>query len=124
MAYAGIQKEVNMPVNYNQIGERIKHFRNNQSCSQELLGEKVNLSREHVNKIETGANKPSLETVVDIANALGISVDDLLVDSLEHPISTSDSEIHRLLLDCNKIEEQILTKTVAELKKILYGLGI
>ena len=48
----------------------------------------------------------------------------LLVDSLEHPISTADSEIHRLLLDCNKIEEQILTKTVAELKKILYGLGI
>lgn len=73
---------------------------------------------------ENGSKHPSLDTVVDIANALGISVDDLLVDSLEHPISTADSEIHRLLLDCNKIEEQILTKTVAELKKILYGLGI
>ena len=113
-----------MPVNYNQLGDRIKHFRTEKNHTQELLGEKVNLSREHINKIETGTNKPSLDTVVDIANALGISVEDLLVDSLEHPISTADSEIHRLLLDCNKIEEQILTKTVAELKKILYGLGI
>jgi len=113
-----------MPVNYDQLGERIKHFRSNLNVSQESFGEKVSLSREHINKIETGANKPSLDTVVDIANALGISVDDLLVDSLEHPISTADSEIHRLLLDCNKVEEQILTKTVAELKKILYGLGI
>ena len=61
---------------------------------------------------------------MDIANALGVSIEDLLVDSFEHPISSTESEIHRLLLDCNKIEEQILTKTVAELKKILYGLGI
>jgi len=119
-----IQKEVNMPVNYNQLGERIKHFREEKNLTQEAFSEKLDLARENINRYENGTKHPALETVVDIANALGISVDDLLVDSLEHPISTADSEIHRLLLDCNKIEEQILTKTVAELKKILYGLGI
>ncbi|WP_274941012.1 helix-turn-helix domain-containing protein [Chordicoccus furentiruminis] len=113
-----------MPVNYNQLGDRIKHFREEKSFTQELLSEKLSLARENINRYENGSKHPSLDTVVDIANALGISVDDLLVDSLEHPISTADSEIHRLLLDCNKIEEQVLTKTVAELKKILYGLGI
>lgn len=38
--------------------------------------------------------------------------------------STADSEIHRLLLDCNTTEQEILTRTVKELKAILYGLGI
>lgn len=62
--------------------------------------------------------------MVSIANALHVSVDDLLVDSLEYPVSTADSELHRLLLDCNKIEEQIITKVAQELKKILYASGI
>jgi transcriptional regulator with XRE-family HTH domain len=74
--------------------------------------------------IENGDRLPSIDVLVDIANALHISVDDLLVDSLKYPISTADSDLHRLLLDCNKIEEQILTKNAQELKKILYGLGI
>lgn len=63
-------------------------------------------------------------TLVDIANALNVSADDLLVDSLTHSASTADSEIHRLLLDCNTTEQEILTRTVKELKAILYGLGI
>jgi hypothetical protein len=65
-----------------------------------------------------------MDTLVDIANALNVSADDLLVDSLLHSASTADSELHRLLLDCNAIEEEILTRTVKELKAILYGLGI
>ena len=86
--------------------------------------QKINLSRENINRFENAPRKPGIDAIVDIANALGVSIEDLLVDSLEHPISSTESEIHRLFLDCNKIEEQILTKTVAELKKILYGLGI
>ena len=38
--------------------------------------------------------------------------------------STADSEIHRLLLDCNTLEQEILTRMVKELKAILYGLGV
>lgn len=70
------------------------------------------------------AAKPSLEALVHIANALEVSTDDLLVDSLKCSASTADSELHRLLLDCNPVEEEILTRMVKELKAILYGLGI
>lgn len=62
--------------------------------------------------------------MIDIANALGLSAEDLLVDSLTHSASTADSEIHRLLLDCNEIEQEILTRMVKEMKAILYGLGV
>lgn len=67
------------------------------------------MTRKHISVIETAINRPSLDTLVDIANALNVSADDLLVDSLTHSASTADSEIHRLLLDCNTTEQEILT---------------
>ena len=102
----------------------MNHFRSKQSLSQEALAEMVDQSRVNINRIENGDRLPSIDVLVDIANALHVSVDDLLVDSLQHPISTADSDLHRLLLDCNKVEEQIITMNAQELKKILYGLGI
>lgn len=113
-----------MAINYINIGKRIGNFRNKKGMSQEELGERANISRIHISLIEIGSSSPSLDTLVDIANALGVSADDLLVDSLDYPISTADSELHRLLLDCNRTEEEILIRTVKELKAILYGLGI
>lgn len=113
-----------MPVNYNALGSRIAHYRVKLNLSQEDLAEQVSLSREYINKIETATRKPTLDTLIDIADALHVSADDILVDSLHHSVSTADSDLHRLLLDCNKVEEQILTKNAQELKKILYGLGI
>ena len=113
-----------MAINYIDIGKRISNFRNKKGMSQEELGEKLNISREHISRIETGKRNLGLDALVDIANALGVSADDILVDSLDHHVSTADSELHRLLLDCNKTEEEILTRNAKELKAILYSLGI
>ncbi|MCR5295361.1 MAG: helix-turn-helix domain-containing protein [Lachnospiraceae bacterium] len=113
-----------MPVDYHKLGDRIKYIRGQKEVSQEKLAEMSDLSRENINRIENANKIPGIDALVRIANALHVSVDDLLVDSLEYSVSTADSELHRLLLDCNKIEEQITTKTAQELKKILYRLGI
>lgn len=113
-----------MPVDYNALGKRIADFRSKKKLSQEDFGEKLHVSREYINKIECAKRKPSLDVLIEIANALHISADDLLVDSLTNPISTAGSEMHRILLDCNEVEEQILTRTAKELSAILYSLGI
>jgi transcriptional regulator with XRE-family HTH domain len=113
-----------MPADKKRLGARIKHLRSKHDISQEELAERTDQSRVNINRIENGQRAPGIDLLVDIANALHVSVDDLLVDSLDYSASTADSELHRLLLDCNKIEEQIITKAAQELKKILYGLGI
>lgn len=113
-----------MAVDYKQLGIRISYFRNKHGLSQEELGERIHVTNTHISRIENNKNKPSIDTLVDIANALGVSLDDLLVDSLEHSVSTADSEIHLLLLDCNDTEQKVLIRMVRELKAILYGLGI
>lgn len=113
-----------MAVNYSALGKRIAHFRNASGMSQEVLSEKINVNFRHISNIETGARKPSLDAVIDIANALNVSADDILADSLKHSKSAYHSELLHLLLDCNGLEEEILTRTAMELKKILFSLGI
>ena len=113
-----------MAVDYVKLGKRISWFRNKANYSQEFFCDKIGISRESLARIETSARSPSVETLVEIANSLGVSADDLLVDSLTHSVSTADSEIHKLLIDCNKTEEEILTEMVKALKAILYGSGI
>ena len=124
--YAGIRKEdLLMSVNYVALGKRISYFR--MQCgniTQEALASKINRSREFLAKIEKGTEHPSVATLVDITDALCISIDDLLIDSLHYSVSTSNTELHRLLLDCNETEQEIIIRTAKELKATLVSLGI
>ena len=112
-----------MAIDYIALGQRIADFRSKKNLSQEELAFSCGVGNKHISNIELGKSKPSLESLIQISNILNISADDLLVDSLAHSASTADSEIHRLLLDCNAIEQEILTRMVKEMKAILYGLG-
>ena len=64
---------------------RIRDERLHLRLTLEQLAERVNKSTNYIGQIERNDGKPSLETVVDIANALGTTVDGLLRDSLTVP---------------------------------------
>lgn len=104
-----------MAIDYEALGKRISNVRKQTGITQEALGEQLNMTRKHISIIKAAINRPSLGTLVDIVNALNVSADDLLVDSLTHSASTADSEIHRLLLHCNTLEQEILTRMIKEL---------
>lgn len=78
----------------------------------------------HISNIETGKKAPSIDLLIELANALEVSADDLLVDSLDHSSSTADTVLHQLLLDCNDAEEKVLVELVKYMKTVLYRLGI
>ena len=80
-----------MGVNYEKLGKRISKYRNEKEWSQAKLAEEVLSSRKHISLIETGNTALSVELLTDIANALEVSADDLLVDSLTHSASTAGS---------------------------------
>lgn len=61
------------------IGENIKKYRKNLGISQDTLSKKANLAFHTIAKIEAGATlNPTIETVKKIADALGVSLDDLM----------------------------------------------
>jgi len=61
------------------IGEKIKQLRNKQGLTQDKLARKSDLPYTTLTKIETNViTKPTIQTVIKIANGLGITIDDLL----------------------------------------------
>lgn len=63
------------------IGINIKSERLRRGLSQEELAEKCDISRNSVSLIETGKINPTILRVIDIANVLGISVNDLVKEA-------------------------------------------
>lgn len=49
------------------LGERIKELRNKHGLSQEQLADKLNVSRQAVQKWESNINEPNIETLKCIA---------------------------------------------------------
>lgn len=62
------------------IGRNIRKFRLMKKLRQEDLAESANLSTNYVGALERGEKIPSLETFIDIVNALGVSADMILSD--------------------------------------------
>ena len=70
-------------MDYELLGKRIRDERLLLRLTIEQLAERVDKSTNYIGQIERNDGKPSLETIVDIANALGTTVDALLKDSLK-----------------------------------------
>ena len=61
------------------IGENIKKYRNKLGISQDILSKRANLAFHTIAKIEAGSTpNPTIETVKKLADALGVSLDDLI----------------------------------------------
>lgn len=111
-----VRKEGDMDSRNVIIGERIRYFRTQKKMSQEDLGFEVNLNRAHISNIENGRYSLTLDSLIDIANSLDVSVDDILGDAVEKSASTFISEPDHLLLDCSEEEASILISNMKSLK--------
>ena len=69
-------------MDYTALGQRIMKQRQLQRMTQKQLSEKAGISMSFLGNIERGAKKASIDTLVAISNALEISTDLLLQDSL------------------------------------------
>ena len=65
------------------IGKHISEFRHLRKLRQEDLAEITGLSTNYIGAVERGEKIPSLETFIDILNALSISADMVLFDVLQ-----------------------------------------
>ena len=62
---------------YIKLGKKIKQRRKELGLTQQQLADKMNISLNFMGKIEVAFSKPSLDTLIDFANALETTVSDL-----------------------------------------------
>ena len=99
-------------VDYIKIGQRIRAARNKLGLQQAEVAYRADLTTSHMSHIETGQTKLALPTIVKIANALSVSVDELLCDSLEQVKPVYDKKIADELEDCDAVELQAMLEII------------
>ena len=101
-----------MELNYKAIGKRIKIARIKSDLTQESLSAIVDISPSHMSNIETGTTKVSLTTIVNIANALNVTVDDLICDNLIHARLQMEKDIQQAIDGCSDYEIRVVKDVV------------
>ena len=108
-----------MELDYKAIGKRIKIARIKADLTQERLAEMVEISPTHMSNIETGTTRVSLTAIVSLANALSVTVDDLLCDSVVKAKVQFEKDIASILSDCDEYEIRIIKDMTKALKETL-----
>lgn len=66
------------------IGERIREYRKKAGLSQKELGQKLDVSQQHIAQYESGKRTPKLDTIQKIADALSIPVNAFIALDQNH----------------------------------------
>jgi len=111
-------------IDYKTVGLRIRAVRLEKKLTQEKLAEAAGVGVTHISHIETGNSIPSLQVTVDIVNALGCSMDELLCKDVEQARSVRDNWLGELVADCSGEEVKLITDTVLALKDSLRRLKL
>jgi len=100
-------------MNLKAIGMRIKEARKAKGLTQEQLAEIVCLSSTHISVIERGVKAPKLETFIEIANALHVTSDSLLLDVLDHSLQITATELSERMKRLSPKEQRKILKAVS-----------
>lgn len=94
-------------MDFSKVGQRIREQRQKNNITIESLAEQTNLSILHIGHIERGHRKPSLDTIIKIAQILNVSLDYLLYGDIEKK-GLERQELEGLLSKCSKNDIQFL----------------
>lgn len=92
-------------LDYAVIGKRIQSLRQKKHFTQEYIAEKAGISIPHLSRIENGSGKPSLQTLVNICNALAVTLDEIMQDNINAETTNGNA----LEVACTPDEISMLT---------------
>lgn len=107
-----------------QIGEKIKQLRKKYGLTQEELANRTELSKGFISQLERDLTSPSISTLTDILECLGVSLKDFFTEPVEEKIVFSNADIFEKIdpdLGC-KVEWLITSAQTNQMEPILITL--
>ena len=103
------------------IGGRIRDARKKHGFTMAELSERANISSNFLGNIERGVDTPSVETLINIANALCVGTDALVRDTLDAEITEEQAdfesvEISREIKAMTKKQKQCVLSCIKAMK--------
>lgn len=94
-------------MNYDSLGKRLRQERRKMHWTQEKLAERIDVSDAYIGQIERGERSLSLDTLIRLANELGVTVDYLLQDSIELTDDQFVDQVRQIMLNRSSKEKQM-----------------
>jgi len=108
-----------LTLDYYVIGSRIRQYRQELDITQEDLALQINTSTAYISNIERGLKKPSLQKLVEIADAMHVTVNDFIYVCPYTSYPSYDRELEYLLSTYTLEKQRRITKSIAEIIKTL-----
>ena len=106
-------------IDYVVIGTRIREIRKSKKWTQAYLAEKSGIEPSNISHIERAATKLSLPTLISIANALEVTLDELVYGNLVKSSHISSQMIAELLADCSPLELRSIADMIRTTKTVM-----
>ncbi|MCI8496637.1 MAG: helix-turn-helix transcriptional regulator [Clostridiales bacterium] len=107
-----------MEIDYITIGNRIREIRTAKKWTQATLAERSGVEPSNISHIERAATKLSLPTLINIANALEVTLDELVYGNLIKSSHISIELIDNLIADCTPDEIRTLAELIKTINKL------
>lgn len=101
-------------MDYRKLGKRIRQARRAMNYSQEQLAGEIEYSVPHISHVENAKTTLSIDFLIKASNALHVSADSLLCDSLDYASGIYQGEIMDALEDCSMEELKIISQAVLD----------
>ena len=116
---------MDIDLNYKLVGQRLRAVRKKRGMTQERLAELAGISPQHCSGIETGAAKVSLPALVNLANVLNVSMDELLLDSLPSVAKPElMKEVEAVFSDASPDETYLMLSQAKSIKEAVRVKGL
>ena len=108
-----------MSVNFKLIGKRVKEVRTEKGISQDDLAERCKTQAQYLSQIENGRKQASLQTLVSVAEVLGVSLNELLSGNQVNNPAEYQRDVLQIFEGCSSYEKRVLFELLRSAKEIL-----
>lgn len=103
------------------VGDRITRARKSLRMTQERVAERTELTGQYWSLIETGRCRGSISAYLQIASALGLTLNDLFYDDTDYIRVQPPPSYVDMLAGLSEYEKEVLLKTIESLRETLIG---
>ena len=103
---------MNIIIDYEKLGNKIKAIRTNKNLTQEYLADAIGCNVSHISNIENNHTKVSLNVLFTIATTLDVTIDYLLSDQCVENAKSIDQEILNSIKNFSDEEKEQLLRII------------
>lgn len=109
---------MNNDLDFRKIGTRIQKYRLERNMTQEDLAEMIDSSQKYLSTVESGKHRLSLDSIITISKALGVSINKLIADFDDSSDENNLQDILNEIRGMSALQLEMLRDIIKVLKKM------